>query len=352
MRDAKLELVIRVLVADDTRLHTQLLADALRRDGGFEVIGSDAQELISRADLHNIEVLLLSSELDEQPARGFQVLREVRAVHPNVRAVVLLDSSKHELVIEAFRAGARGVLSKQESIETLSKCVRCVHQGQIWANSQQIGLLTQALISSQNFPAVNVQAMKQLSKRELEVVDCVSQGLSNREIAEHLGLSQHTVKNYLFKVFEKLEVSSRAELLFLTFSRNSLSAPGESDASQKFTGHATLSDSALAACRRAAEQGNPNAQLELAQYYWARRKDSMDLVQARKWYLIVSQQLMRTIKSEGKALTIEQVVEAEKMALEWLKKVQKPLESPKKPQLAAASARSIPDRKQATWARL
>ena len=61
MRDDTVDPMIRVLVADDTRLHTQLLAEALRRDGGFEVTGSDSQELIARVDLHNIDVLLLSS---------------------------------------------------------------------------------------------------------------------------------------------------------------------------------------------------------------------------------------------------------------------------------------------------
>src|SRR5271168_3783367 len=131
MLDGILKSAIRALVADDTRLHTSLLADALRRDGAFEVIGSDSQELIARAHLHDIDVLLLSSELDEQPARGFEVLREARALHPNVRAIVLLDSSKHESVLEAFRAGARGVLNRHESVETLSKCLRSVHQGQI-----------------------------------------------------------------------------------------------------------------------------------------------------------------------------------------------------------------------------
>ena len=103
MLDGILESTIRVLVADDTRLHTTLLADALRRDGAFEVIGSDSQELIARAHLHDIDVLLLSSELDGQPGRGFEVLREVRELHPNIRAIMLLDSSKHELVLEAFR---------------------------------------------------------------------------------------------------------------------------------------------------------------------------------------------------------------------------------------------------------
>src|ERR1700722_1290340 len=96
MHNGILELAIRILVADDTRLHTTLLADALKRDGAFEVLGSDSQELISRAHLHNVDVLLLSSDLDEQPGRGFDVLRQVRTLHPDVRAVVLLDSSRQE----------------------------------------------------------------------------------------------------------------------------------------------------------------------------------------------------------------------------------------------------------------
>ena len=82
MLDGILESAIRIMVADDTRLHTNLLADALRRDGAFEVIGADAQELIARAHVRALDVVLLSSELDAQPGRGFEVLREVRLLHP------------------------------------------------------------------------------------------------------------------------------------------------------------------------------------------------------------------------------------------------------------------------------
>ncbi len=157
VRNKTVEVVIRVLVADDTRLHTQLLADALRRDGELEVLSSDAQELIGRVDLQNIDVLLLSSELNETGG-GFEVLRQIHASHPNVRAVMLLDSSKPESILEAFRAGARGVLSRQDSIEVLGKCVRKVHQGQIWANSQQMGLVVEALATSHNPSPIMLKA--------------------------------------------------------------------------------------------------------------------------------------------------------------------------------------------------
>ena len=221
---------IRVLVADDTRIHTQLLADALRRDNHMEVIGSPphSADLVEAAKLHKFNVVLISANMDEEPLRGFEVLRQLRASDPELRAVMLLDSSKREIIVQAFRAGARGIFSRHESVETLAKCIHSVHQGQIWANSQQLSFAVEALAASPMVRAVDANGLNLLSKRELEVVRCLSEGLSNREIAGRLGLSQHTIKNYLFRVFDKLGVPSRLELLFMTLSQAGTPQPTKS----------------------------------------------------------------------------------------------------------------------------
>jgi DNA-binding CsgD family transcriptional regulator len=170
--------------------------------------------------------------------------------------------------------------------------------------------------------------MDQLSKREIEVVDSVAQGLTNREIAEHLGLSQHTIKNYLFRVFDKLGVSSRVELLTMTLSRMSQSESAGNGIWKNRADHDLLSDSNFVGCQRAAEQGSPSAQLELARFYWTRRSDSGDLIQAYKWHLVASRQISRTSKSIGKTMTMEQVLQAEQMAAEWSKRTSRPSPAP------------------------
>jgi DNA-binding NarL/FixJ family response regulator len=215
------EKTIRVLVADDTRIHTQLLADALRRSPEFEVLSSPShsQDLIEFAKLQTVDVMVLSSTLDEQPLRGCDTLRELRTKNPAIRAVMLLDSSRREVILGAFRAGARGILSRHESVETLQKCIHSVYQGQIWANSQQMSFAVEALASFPSVCAVDANGLDLLSKREMDVVRSLAEGLTNREIAERLGLSQHTIKNYLFRVFDKLGVSSRLELLFMTLTQ-------------------------------------------------------------------------------------------------------------------------------------
>jgi DNA-binding NarL/FixJ family response regulator len=326
------EQTIRVLVADNTRIHTQLLSDALRRDRHMEVIGSasHSRDLIEAIATHNIEVVVISSNLDEEPLRGLEVLRELRASHPEVRAVVLLDSSKREIVVEAFRAGARGVFSRHESVETLAKCIRQVHSGQVWANSQQMLYVAEALASSPMVRAVGANGLSLLSKREVEVVQCLAEGLSNREIAQRLGLSQHTIKNYLFRVFDKLGVSSRMELLFLTLSqpavRQTTPQFGMVESPVAGNGAGDYGEEVLARHQKAAAQGLPTAQIALAQMYQQGKGVAKDLVSAYMWCLVsertnveLNEEIRTTKRQLAESLTTEQMMEAQNKASEQRK---------------------------------
>jgi two-component system nitrate/nitrite response regulator NarL len=309
---------IRVLVADSSHIHTHLLADALKRDPLLEAIpfDSDSRGLVAAGMGLRIDVLVISASLDDQPARGFEVLRELRGVCPGIRAVVLLDSLKDEAVLNAFRAGARGIFGKSQPADVLSKCVRSVYQGQIWANSREMTLAVEALANAPALRAVNASGMNLLSKRELQVVRCLAEGLTNREIAERLKLSQHTVKNYLFRVFDKLGVSSRVELLFMTLSQTG-SSQSPVQEGPKSSDHSGLHDE-FAILKKAAEAGLPAAQLALSQLYLVRRKDPKDSVHAYMWYLIALERAAQGGRHFTETLTPEQIDEAQEKANAWL----------------------------------
>ncbi len=210
---------IRVLAADSTRMSSQLLAEALAQDRQFEVTGiepkgSSILEAVAQKKPH---VVLVSSALEESATMGFDLTRQVSASYPQTRVILLMDTSSRSAVVEAFRCGAQGVFSRTESSKTLAKCITNVHQGQVWASSTELRYLLEAFRESEPMQLVDSRGEALLSKREQDVVRCVAEGMSNREIASRLKLTEHTVKNYLFRIFDKLGVSSRVEVVLYVY---------------------------------------------------------------------------------------------------------------------------------------
>ncbi len=222
--------VIRVLAADATRMNSQLLAAALERDKRFQVLDpvSDARGIIAAVAKEKPAVVVISAELDDENGKGFEIARELRSMHADARVVMLLDASERNQVVEAFRAGARGVFCRSESLLSLARCIQCVSDGQIWANSRELRYLLEALGEALPLRVVDTRGAALLSRREVEVVRCVAEGLSNREIAQRLGLTEHTVKNYLFRIFDKLGVSKRVEVVLYAYSLGGMSASTDS----------------------------------------------------------------------------------------------------------------------------
>ena len=223
---------INVFVADSDVLACRLLASRLRKHRRFHVTECAQTAAATLEMMRRVRpsVALLGMSLPGEPKGGLTVLRETRSWSPRVRSVMMLEGAEQAAIVEAFREGARGVFLRSAfNFETLCKCVHRVHQGQIWADSSQLSCVLDAFAQTQPVRLADAAGMKTLSKREKEVVCAVVDGFSNREIAERLSLSEHTVKNYVFRVFEKLGISSRVELVHYALAQAEEQSPKTAD---------------------------------------------------------------------------------------------------------------------------
>lgn len=209
---------IRIALTESTPMGGQMLSDLLRRDKTLEVTDTtcDPELMTSPAQY---DVAVISAQRGDDLHHGFQLLRALRSSIPKTRSVMLLDFPQKELVVKSFRGGARGVFCRCDPLTLLPRCIRSVHSNQIWANAQQLEFLVEALAEAPATNLVSAGGEALLSSRERQVVHFVTEGLSNREIAKQLDLSEHTVKNYMFRIFNKLGVSSRVELVLYAASQ-------------------------------------------------------------------------------------------------------------------------------------
>jgi len=221
-----------VIIADGDTMGSQLMAGALRRcRNTFHVVGiaNNSEEALRKANEESPHVMVLGVDLQDGPHSGFEVLRKLSDLQSSPSAIMLLPVSKRETVVDAFRAGARGVICRDNSFKSLSKCIRCVHSGQIWASNQEIEFILEVLTQLKPVRLNQGNGMATLTPREHMVTRLLVEGMKNRQIAETLQLTEHTVSNYLYRIFEKLGISTRVELILYALSHQA-SVPTDSSA--------------------------------------------------------------------------------------------------------------------------
>jgi DNA-binding NarL/FixJ family response regulator len=216
--------LLSVLIADQSLMAGQLLSGSLAGKNGFKIVGTavDMEQARQMFSCDHPDVVLTAVNLKDGPLSGLSLLRQLRADYPGTRTVVLMDTIARDLVLNAFQSGARGIFCRSGSVKMLRKCLLAVHQGQVWADTNQMQLILEALESQTPSRAAKPKRSNQLRKREKEVLNCVAAGLSNRQIAERLRLSEHTVKNYLFRLCDKLGRSGRVELMLYALAHREL----------------------------------------------------------------------------------------------------------------------------------
>jgi two-component system nitrate/nitrite response regulator NarL len=205
-----------VLISEASKMYCDLLSMAfLGVPERFEVVASasNTAEILAKIQELRPKVAIVSDSLEDGPLAGLRILPEIRRTTPETRILVAMGTMDRELVIEAFRFGADGVFCRKSPFEVLCKCVDALAQGQIWANATELRYVLEEFTRAPKQRKVDPTVENRMTKRETDVVRLAVEGLSNREIARELGLTEHTVKNYLFRIFDKLGVSNRVELV-------------------------------------------------------------------------------------------------------------------------------------------
>lgn len=207
---------IQVLIADSNRMQSQLLAGALRRHSEFHIASCrmETASILQAVSLKLPRVALLAFTSSSNGDEPLIILRRFHLSHPEIPKLLLVDHVDRDLVISGFRSGARGIFCITDSnLRLLFKCIQHVAAGQIWANTEQLNFLLEVITEVPSLRVLNASGSTLLTPREEQVVALVAEGLGNRQIARELSLSEHTIKKYLFRIFEKLGVSTRVELV-------------------------------------------------------------------------------------------------------------------------------------------
>jgi DNA-binding NarL/FixJ family response regulator len=207
---------IGVLIADSNRMQAELLTSALRRRSEFhvETCGMEAFSILQAVALKHPNIAILSLNPSHDAAEAVLTLHRFQLSHPQIPKVLLVDTCERELVVSAFRAGARGIFPiTNANLRLLCKCLLRVAAGQIWVNTEQLNYLMELISEVPSLRVLNARGRSLLTPREEQVVALVAEGLGNRQIAIELNLSEHTIKKYLYRIFEKLGISTRVELV-------------------------------------------------------------------------------------------------------------------------------------------
>src|SRR5579875_1646013 len=203
---------IRIVVADDHPVIRIGVRNMLQAEPGLEVVGecNDGDEAITQTLELLPDILLLDVYMPRLP--GIEAMRAIMNGSPSVKIILLTSTISTQQIIEALQIGARGIVIKDALTDHLTTAIRAVAGGDYWIGGKRVVNLVGALHELMQKAAVPDRKTFGLTPREMEVVGCIVEGCSNRDIAKQFGLSEETVKRHLSNIFDKTGVSTRLEL--------------------------------------------------------------------------------------------------------------------------------------------
>jgi DNA-binding NarL/FixJ family response regulator len=203
------EEIIRVAVVDDQRLFTKGLSGLLEMLPGVEVVGVayDGEEAVALCREEEPDVVLMDISMPKMD--GISATREIKDLLPQTAVVILTGHEEDEHVFEGIKAGAQGYLLKDSEPEDLSRAIHTVYAG----NTIVAPDLAQKMLNTfeGGRPGESARLAPPLTERELEVIRALSRGMSDKQIAQSLGISEKTVRNHTSNIYRKLHIFDRTQ---------------------------------------------------------------------------------------------------------------------------------------------
>jgi DNA-binding NarL/FixJ family response regulator len=178
-------------------------------------VSTTVEDALEELSKHPYRILLTNLHLNQERHSGLRLLSQALSRNEGLRGIVLTESSDPQDIVSSFRAGAAGYIVEGDTdVDTLAEAIRFVDKGHVWASCEHMQHVSNEL-ATRTVPQRPLTAMEEIfSAREREVVELMTRGNSNKEIAKLLNVSEHTVRNHLAKIFAKLGVTSRTRAMF------------------------------------------------------------------------------------------------------------------------------------------
>lgn len=206
----------RIAVIDDHPIFREGVVHTLKAAKVFDVvaIGGSMQEAVQIADEKLPDIMLLDVSM---PGGGIAAATTIAGAHPQIKIIMLTVSEREEDVTASLQAGVKGYLLKGTSGTEFTRVVEAVHAGESYVSPN----LAARLLTALQAPVPEVTAEKSaLTAREEAILEQVAQGLTNKEVARNLSVSEKTVKHYMTNIMNKLNVRNRVEAVLLVRNRN------------------------------------------------------------------------------------------------------------------------------------
>ncbi|MBQ4530546.1 MAG: response regulator transcription factor [Lachnospiraceae bacterium] len=207
---------VKVILTDDHSMIREGIKQLLEITGEIEVIGEAADGLECLALLKKVKADVLLLDINMPNMNGLQVLEKINRAQNDVKVLMLTVHNEIEYLIKAIDIGIDGYLLKDSGSEELRKAIFSIYNGEKYIQPELTPLLNQKLVEKES----DLDKIHSLTKRELQILKLIAEGLFNKEIGDRLNISERTVKNHVFNLFKKIDASDRTQAAVFAIRNN------------------------------------------------------------------------------------------------------------------------------------